>query len=222
MAKDVVIPIEAQAVPNTLPANDETLQQGRQIYMQSCVLCHDSDGHSQTKLGQAMYPPAMDLTSPHVQSWNDGELFWIIRNGVRMTGMPSWANDLSEDDTWKVVQFIRHIKEMNALNSGPKRPATESDTNEANLVRYGRTLYRQEGCFMCHRLEGEGGKVGPDLTFEGNRGRSAEWLTGHFKNPVVFTKGSIMPSFKNLSDPQLQALVVFLQSRKKLTAQEKH
>ena len=75
-------------------------------------------------------------------------------------------------------------------------------------------LYRQEACFVCHRLDGEGGKVGPDLTVEGNRGRSAEWLVGHFKNPGAYVPGSIMPSFKNLTDEQLNSLTVFLMNQK--------
>ena len=67
---------------------------------------------------------------------------------------------------------------------------------------------------MCHQLDGEGGTVGPDLTVEGTRGRSDEWLIGHFKDPPAYTKGSIMPSFKNLTEAQVHALVVFLQNQK--------
>src|SRR2546425_8426726 len=93
MAKDVVIPIEATNLKNPLPASEEVIAQGQQAYMQSCALCHGADGHGRTELGRGMYPPAMDLTSPHVQNWTDAELFWIIQNGVRLTGMPSWASE---------------------------------------------------------------------------------------------------------------------------------
>jgi cbb3-type cytochrome oxidase cytochrome c subunit len=81
------------------------------------------------------------------------------------------------------------------------------------LVKYGKTLYRQEGCFTCHRLNGEGGKVGPDLTTEGARSRTAEWLVGHFKDPPAYVHGSVMPPFKNLTDEQLRALTEFLQNQ---------
>src|SRR5438876_5017759 len=84
MAKDVVIPIEAENRKNPLPANEQTLKDGRDIYVQSCAICHGADGHGRTNLGRGMYPPAMDLTSPHVQHWNDAELFWIIQKGVRL------------------------------------------------------------------------------------------------------------------------------------------
>ena len=66
----------------------------------------------------------------------------------------------------------------------------------------------------CHQLDGQGGNIGPDLTLEGTRGRSDEWLVGHFKNPSAYTPGSVMPSFERLTDNQLHALTVFLQNEK--------
>ena len=83
-----------------------------------------------------------------------------------------------------------------------------------DLVNYGKTLFRQQGCLMCHRLKGEGGGVGPDLTSEGRRGRTTEWLMGHFKDPATYVKGSVMPPSKNLTEEQLKALAAFLQNQK--------
>lgn len=210
MAKDVVIPIEARSKKNPLPSNEQTLNEGRELYVQSCALCHGTDGHSRTNLGRGMYPPAMDLTSPHVQHWNDAELFWIIQNGVRLTGMPSWKSSITETDSWKLVHFLHELPKLDARRAAPA--ATGKSPSE--LIGYGETLYRQEGCFMCHQLRGEGVKVGPDLTVEGTRGRTDEWLIGHFKDPPAYTSGSIMPPFKNLTDEQLAALTDFLQSQK--------
>jgi mono/diheme cytochrome c family protein len=204
MAKDLVIPMEAEKRTNPLPVNDNVVQQGQRIYLQSCALCHSTDGHGGTNLGRSMNPPAMDLTSPHVQHWNDAELFWIIQNGVRLTGMPSWKSTISETDTWKLVSLIRNLPRLDAVGPAAAQP-------QGDLIAYGKTLYRQEGCFMCHQLDGEGGKVGPDLTVEGTRGRTNEWLVGHFKNPPAYTPGSMMPAFKNLTDVQLRALTEFLQ-----------
>jgi mono/diheme cytochrome c family protein len=208
VAKDVVIPIEAEAKQNPLPNTDEVLKQGQQLFFQSCALCHGTDGHGRTDLGRSMYPPAMDMTSPHVQHWSDAQLFWIIQNGVRLTGMPSWKSSISDEDTWRLARFIHHLPQLAAASI--QVPATGEP--KAELIKYGKTLYRQEGCFMCHQLGGEGGTVGPDLTVEGTRGRSSEWLVGHFKDPAAYTPGSIMPPFKNLTEDQLQALTAFLQS----------
>lgn len=210
IAKDVVIPLEAQNLKNPATATDENIQAGRQTYLQQCALCHAAGGHAATKLSLSMYPPAMDLNSPHVQRWTDAELFWIIQNGVRLTGMPSWKSSISETDTWRLVLFIHSLPRVNAEASAAATPAQST----AELIAYGKTLYRQEGCFMCHQLEGEGGRVGPDLTVEGTRGRANEWLIGHFKDPPKYVSGSIMPPFKNLTDAQLQALTVFLQNQK--------
>ena len=217
IAKDVAIPIEAERLKNPLHSDDPVVKQGQQIYSQSCALCHGADGHGRTQLGQGMYPPAMDLTSPHVQHWNDAELFWVIQNGVRLTGMPAWKSALSETDAWKLVGFIHALPTVDARTTA-EVATTESRAEAPNtpqeLIEYGQTLYRQEGCFMCHRLNGEGGQAGPDLTVEGNRGRTDPWLIGHFKDPATFTTGSIMPAFKNLTDEQLKALTAFLQSQK--------
>lgn len=210
MAKDIVIPMEAEKLKNPFRSNPQMLSEAQQIYQQTCAVCHGADGHGQTAVGQGMYPPVMDLTSPHVQHWDDAQMYWIIQNGVRMTGMGSWKGTISSDDTWKLAIFIHHLPELGAANAErAKKQETPARTKE-QLIARGKTLYRQEGCFICHRLDGEGTKVGPDLTVEGTRGRSAAWLIGHFKDPAAYVPGSIMPPFKNLTDEQLQALTAFL------------
>jgi mono/diheme cytochrome c family protein len=216
MAKDIVIPIETEDLKNPLPNNPQVASQGQQIFLQSCAICHGTDGHGQTTLGQGMYPPVMDLTSPHVQHWDDSEMFWIVQNGVRMTGMASWKGAISPDDTWKLVIFIHQLPELDSAEAKNGKAQEPPPTKtRAQLIAYGKTLYRQEGCFICHRLDGEGTKVGPDLTVEGIRGRSTAWLIGHFKDPAAYVPGSIMPSFKNLTDEQLSALTTFLENQKK-------
>jgi mono/diheme cytochrome c family protein len=214
MAKDVVIPVEAKNLKNPLAQNPDAAQEGQKIFMGSCAMCHGTDGHARTSLGLAMYPPAMDLTSPHVQHWTDAELFWIIQNGVRLTGMPAWKSMISETDSWKLVNFIRMVTRLQpaALPENQAKPGPLK--TELELITYGKTLYRQEGCFMCHKLNDDGGDVGPDLSVEGNRGRTADWLIGHFKDPPAYTPGSVMLAFNELTDEQLRALVAFLQAQK--------
>jgi mono/diheme cytochrome c family protein len=213
MAKDVVIPMQATHKDNPLPDTGEVVNQGRQIFLQSCAICHGADGHGETYLGRNMYPPAMDMTSPHVQHWSDAELFWIIQNGVRLTGMPSWESSISATDTWKLACFIHNLPRLDAMSTSPQ-PQPVSPSAQLEMIKYGKTLYKQEGCFMCHLLNGEGGRVGPDLTTEGDRGRTQEWLVGHFKDPSAYVPGSVMPPFKNLTDEQLKALTAFLQNQK--------
>jgi len=108
-AKDVTIPLEAGKMKNPLPATDEVLSQGQEVFLGSCAQCHGADARGDTDIGRHMDPPAMDLSSPHVQHWSDAELFWIIQNGVRLTGMPSWKSSISENDTWKLARFIHNL-----------------------------------------------------------------------------------------------------------------
>ncbi len=115
-AKDVVIPLEAGKMKNPQPETDEVVSQGQAVFLGSCAPCHGSDGRAGTPIGRNMYPPAMDLNSAHVQHWSDGELFWIVRNGVRLTGMPSWQSSISEDDTWKLARFIHKLPSLNAAS----------------------------------------------------------------------------------------------------------
>jgi mono/diheme cytochrome c family protein len=212
LAKEVVIPLEAQTRRNPLAADDDgAQQQGMELYQQSCSVCHGSDGRSDIAFGRAMYPPAMDLTSPHVRKWNDAELFWIIENGVRFTGMPAWHALLDESSKWKVVLAIRRLQQ-----AGPKAPpASGVALTAAERIHEGGLLFRQENCGGCHRLHGDGGRVGPDLSNEGDRGRSNAWMIGHFQNPAAFVPGSLMPATINLNQEQLLALTEFLQSQHK-------
>ena len=130
-AKDVVIPLEAGKRKNPLPETDEVLSQGQQVFLESCTLCHGPDGHGGAPIGRNMDPPAMDLGSPHVQHWSDAELFWIIQNGVRLTGMPSWKSSISDDDTWKLARFIHNLPRIAAVSVPAAVPSPAQGTVSA-------------------------------------------------------------------------------------------
>src|SRR6202789_4179587 len=116
-AKDVTIPLEAGKMKNPLPETNEVVSQGQEVFLGSCAQCHNADGRGDTNIGRNMAPPAMDLTSSHVQHWSDAELFWIIQNGVRLTGMPAWRSSISGDDTWALTRFIHQLSHLNAASA---------------------------------------------------------------------------------------------------------
>ena len=82
---------------------------GSTRYDAQCGVCHGSDGLSQMPIGRWMYPRAADLTSDEVQSFSDQELFWIIQNGIRFTGMPGFGKVESEDRIWNLVDYVRTL-----------------------------------------------------------------------------------------------------------------
>ncbi len=96
-------------------------------------------------MGQQMYPPAPDMRKEPTQQKTDGELFYVIENGIRLSGMPAWGSSKhGQADSWKLVHFIRHlpslsadeIKEMEKLN--PKSPDDlEEERQEEEFLKGG-------------------------------------------------------------------------------------
>ena len=97
---------------NPLPMNAETLREGLHEFGENCVVCHGAPGVDPGAIGQGLNPGAPDLTLPRVQARSDGEVFWIISNGIRMTGMPAFSPTHDEKELWEMVAFIRHLPEI--------------------------------------------------------------------------------------------------------------
>ena len=129
-ARDMAMPAEAKSKTNPVANSPEVMEAARAHWADHCASCHANDGSGDTVVGKNLYPPAPDMRLPATQQLTDGELFYIIQNGIRLTGMPSWGTGSShdEEDSWKLVHFIRHLsqitleekKAMEKLN--PKSP----------------------------------------------------------------------------------------------------
>lgn len=104
-------PRAARNLANPVPLSAVALEEGRMHWADHCALCHGNDGKGMTEIGRNLYPKAPDMTAAATQGLNDGELFSIIKNGVRLTGMPAWGDNSSAGDeqSWKLVLFIRHL-----------------------------------------------------------------------------------------------------------------
>jgi mono/diheme cytochrome c family protein len=94
----------------------EVLKDAREHFADHCSQCHANDGSGKTEMGQYLYPRAPDMRLPATQNLTDGELYYIIRNGVPLTGMPAWGepNLDQDDDSWQLVLFIRHLPKLTA------------------------------------------------------------------------------------------------------------
>jgi mono/diheme cytochrome c family protein len=128
-ARGMAMPASAKAVSNPVVKSHEVLSEAMAHWADHCAGCHGNDGSGQVDLGRQMYPPAPDMRKAGTQDLTDGELFYVIENGIRLTGMPGWGGSgASGKDSWKLVHFIRHlpdlsateIAEMNKMN--PKSP----------------------------------------------------------------------------------------------------
>jgi mono/diheme cytochrome c family protein len=107
----LAMPEAQKQMKNPVPASDEVLAEARVHFADHCANCHGNDGSGSTLIGQNFYPRTPDLTQIETQSFSDGELFYIIHNGIRFTGMPAWGKGRPEPDldSWKLVHFIRHL-----------------------------------------------------------------------------------------------------------------
>jgi mono/diheme cytochrome c family protein len=107
-------PGSARRAENPVKASQEVLAEAREHFADHCAACHANDGSGQTEIGQNLYPKAPDMRLAETQSLSDGELFYIIHNGIRFTGMPAWGSGKAEEDqdSWKLVHFIRHLPQM--------------------------------------------------------------------------------------------------------------
>jgi hypothetical protein len=107
------IPSRARNAKNPVPFSGEVWAESRAHFADHCASCHANDGSGQTEIGRNLYPKAPDMRLPETQRLTDGEIYWIIENGVRLTGMPAWGPGGGSDvNTWKLVHFIRHINEL--------------------------------------------------------------------------------------------------------------
>ena len=113
-ARTLALPADAKSRVNPVSNGPEVLEQARAHWADHCFSCHANDGSGDTTLGKRLYPPAPDMRLPATQQLTDGELFYIIQNGIRLTGMPGWGGESGhdEEDSWKLVHLIRHLPQI--------------------------------------------------------------------------------------------------------------
>lgn len=113
-ARAWLIPPAARTAVNPVPATPEVVEAGLAHWADHCATCHANDGSGDTALGRSLYPPAPDMRGGRTQGMTDGELFYIIEQGVPLTGMPAWSTGTDDGATasWELVRFIRHLPSL--------------------------------------------------------------------------------------------------------------
>lgn len=127
-ARNLGIPRSAASETNPWKPSPDSLKESRAIFTDKCATCHGFDGSGQTSIGVNLYPKPPDLRLPLTQNLTDGQIHYIIKNGVRLTGMPAWANPHVEqdDESWKLVLFIRDLRQPTAAESMQQQKSAES------------------------------------------------------------------------------------------------
>jgi mono/diheme cytochrome c family protein len=174
------------------PLSDpELVRHGFALYQDNCLVCHGAPGIESPIIGRGLNPnpPRLTMAAPH---WSDAELYWTIKNGIKMGGMPAYEFGLSEPDLWALTAFVRRLPELSmeeylamvAAAQGRVDPRVvewieDDDPGYARLLKEGDPERGAEwidayGCGTCHVVPGidlAQGKAGPPLT---------RWAERHF------------------------------------------
>jgi mono/diheme cytochrome c family protein len=137
--RDWSVPKNVRHMQNPAAITPENLTAARMHFADHCASCHGNDGRGGAEMGRNMYPPTPDMTLAATQNKSDGELYYIIENGVRFTGMPAWgAGGLNDQDTWKLVLYIRHLPQVSRQellemeDNNPRSPMDMKEEQQEN------------------------------------------------------------------------------------------
>ena len=143
LMRSLSMPAGAKALASPKRVDDAGIAGARMHWADHCALCHANDGSADTPIGRGLYPKPPDMRSALTQSKSDGELFFIIENGVRLTGMPAWSvNGSHAEESWALVAFIRtlprltaeELEQMKAMNPRSQHEAME-EKEEDDFLR---------------------------------------------------------------------------------------
>ena len=130
--RHLAIPMKNRNAQNPIPLSPDVMKESLAHFADHCAICHANDGSGQTAIGKNVYPRTPDLRLADTQSMSDGEMFWVIHNGIRFTAMPAWGEgDPTQDQgSWKLVHFIRHLPQLTSKELGQMQalnPKTKGD-----------------------------------------------------------------------------------------------
>jgi mono/diheme cytochrome c family protein len=104
------VTIRGGKVRNPVPDTPENRSDGEDAFVSYCATCHGNDGQNTgVPFAETMSPPVPSLTDATIQRYTDGQLKWIITNGIWPSGMPASKDVFSDDDMWRMVLYIRHL-----------------------------------------------------------------------------------------------------------------
>lgn len=151
------------------------VRRGIAVYRRHCVACHGAPGVAPEPFALGMTPTPANLAHT-AREWPAGDIFWTIKNGIKMTGMPAFEFRMTHDELWATVAFLKQLprispQEYEALQPAPSPPGLAGETGEPD-ARRGKHAVRQYACLTCHAIPGLVGAhapVGPPLAGIGSR-----------------------------------------------------
>jgi mono/diheme cytochrome c family protein len=198
---------------------------GAAVYRDNCAQCHGAPGVAQQNFAQAMQPlpgPLVDAS----QRWQARELYWITRNGIKMSGMPAWEFHLADADIWAVVAFMERLPTLSAgayaaatAPASPAAPVAESGARVGGDPARGRVALTQYACNACHMIDGVTGstvyvgrslkRLGARKFIAGSLPNTQENLMRWIENPKAIDPQTAMPVL-GVSTPDARDISAYL------------
>ena len=113
-AYDRWIESNAKAQENPIQSQSQAIAAGLEHYRGTCLQCHGAPDVKGEAFALGMSPSPPELSGSEVQELSDSELFWVIKHGVRMTGMPGFGPHHTDTELWQIVTFVRHLPELSS------------------------------------------------------------------------------------------------------------
>jgi mono/diheme cytochrome c family protein len=166
------------------------VRRGHALYRQHCVQCHGAPGVAPEPFALGMTPAPANLAYT-ARAWSPAEVFWVVKQGLKMTGMPAWKHRLVDDDIWAIVGFMRELPKLSPEEYRSKPPGREAAADPPVAAQpdaeRGKRAISQYACATCHAIPGIVGAnapVGPPLKHIGTRGFIAGVLPNTPQNMV--------------------------------------
>src|SRR5262245_57956695 len=134
-ARGIATPSGAKELKNPNPITEASMAEAREHFVEHCSVCHGSTGRGDTLYGRNLYPKVPDLSQADMQRLTDGDLFYIISNGVRFTGMPAFGGEDSPESIWGLVSFIRRLPELTPEEIEQLRKMAEGGKREIDKTK---------------------------------------------------------------------------------------
>jgi len=153
------IPSRARELANPVATSPEVTSRAMAHFADHCASCHGNDGRGEALLGRGLYPKPPNMAENGTQQLSDGELYYIIENGVRFTGMPAFGEEAGNDqskESWELVHFIRHLptitdEELAAMKKmNPKSPMELEREERMKKFLQGDDIQTQENSHEHH------------------------------------------------------------------------
>jgi mono/diheme cytochrome c family protein len=216
--------VRQRAAGIVVPDLDEPaqLQRGLALYRGHCAQCHGAPGIAPERFALGMTPAPANLAYT-AREWHAADLFWVVKEGLKMTGMPAWKHRLTDQDIWAIVSFMRELprlspEEYRSREAGAETPQQAIATSTPD-ARRGKEALNQYACVTCHRIPGIAGAnapVGPPLERIGARAliagllpNTTENMVHWLRHPQALNPRSAMPDL-GVSEPDARDIAAYL------------